>query len=156
MESLITDRSQSDVVFAMANRDSPIHLKGFYDYRDLNRVGEWINYWALKLNNFGYRNTISIKTDYNSESLDFSKVNDIITKLTEIKNIVNGFSPISKLPVDMDELWEYNGFVKANDIEKFIYEIDEYIETISSTWLLIGTFSVGNNRAYQYLTRWTI
>ena len=61
MDDLIYDRSASDVETALNNPGSSTHLKGSYNFTDLNRVESWCEYLMNILKKYGFFSIFMVK-----------------------------------------------------------------------------------------------
>lgn len=160
MINLIYDRTSGDVARVEALRKKVKNhtastaemsewlssLKGAYNYTDLNRVGDAINYLAELLNDYGYYNNIIAKTTWetgdkpNSEEMD-KYLND----LTQLKDSFYFFQSSPQIPEDMVSLT----YEEANNIEKLIYDIDFILKNMEQNFIRSGVANVGQNRVWQ-------
>jgi hypothetical protein len=151
MVNLIFDRTQSDVTrlkslrAKVRNRTATVEeyeewltaLKGAYNDADLNRVGEAINYLGGLLNTYGYFNTAKARTDwYVGEKPNPKQMAEYIENLNKLKRCFIVYASTPEIPNDMVNL-----VVKeANDIEKYLYDIDEILKKTLAMFRYSNTF----------------
>lgn len=160
MNNLIFDRTEEDVERLKAlrikvrNRTATTEeynewitsLKGAYNYTDLNRVGEAINYLGNFLNTYGYYNDANGKTNWTRGVKPTpQQANDYINNLKKLKDayIVKSNTP------SVPESIYFLSIQKANDIEKFLYDIDELLQVMLKEFVYTGVSSSGQNRIWQ-------
>lgn len=86
MKSLIYDRTELDVINAKQNPSSDLHLKGNYNYTDLNRLEEWCNYLQYLLSKSYKKVVLNLKLDkYKYEKYRNKRYVDLATQVN-IKN----------------------------------------------------------------------
>ena len=144
--SLITDRTSTDTSRRAALRAkikdrtatsaewsewlSP--LKGAYNAADLNRVGQAIQYLADLLNSYGYSATISPKTDWAIS--DIPRAADVTQYIADLNTLKNAFYGTTELPDSMNNLT----VTAANNIEKLLLEIEDYITNMAAAFVYSG------------------
>lgn len=129
--SLIRDRSSGDVARKTA--------KGFYNYTDLNRVGEAVGALALLLSGLGYKTVVNPKTDWG--------VNDI-PKREDGERYMENLHAVNRLryaaspaPLPSIERLNYTG---ANNIEDMLYQNYLAIGRIQDGWYYSGEIYGGD------------
>ena len=125
VEELVTDRTLQDVL-----RNT---TKGNYNASDLNRIEKWSRYLADTLIENGYYIVIETKTDWEiglGKDKMTTEINRIKTNLQKLKDRFYVLSTTPAVPSTSDVSINY---MKANDIEKIMVDIDNII-----TWLLDG------------------
>lgn len=144
--SLITDRSTSDLTLLYALRNkiknrtaTPAEWaewlessKGSYNATDLNRVGQAIQYLADLLNSYGYSATISPKTDWAIS--DIPRAADVTQYIADLNTLKNAFYGTTELPDSMNNLT----VTAANNIEKLLLEIEDYITNMAAAFVYSG------------------
>lgn len=132
MDTLITDRTQADVIAGNA--------KGTYNASDLNRVGAAMNYVADRLRAAGYDPHISPKTDW--METDWPTVDTMtryVTDLAELRSQFTQAQTTPTVPTDVENLtWQ-----EANDIERILQDIDALPTNISAAWFYSGEICSG-------------
>jgi mevalonate kinase len=156
MVDLIFDRTNEDVArlktlrTKVRNRTATVKeyeewltsLKGAYNNTDLNRVGEAINYLGNLLNTYGYINDATAKTDWEiGDKPNPKQMVDYLNNLNKLKECYAVYSSTPSLPSDMDKLV----VSEANNIEKFLYDIDELIQKMEAIFRYSNTFYSGES-----------
>ena len=129
MENLIFDRTQLDLF-----NDTE---KGNYNYTDLNRVEEWCEYVANRLNEYNYFVDIVVKTDWTM--LDFPTNADMERIRNNVENMKKAYYSFKKVPDTLNKM-DIN---KANAIEKILSEIDILLDKMIAEFRKCGTFNSG-------------
>ena len=119
LNSLITDRTQADVDYALSLQNNSVHtdadLRGAYNISDRNRVGNAINWLVDAMNMLG------LHAKDNWTLYDIARVADnanTIECLSRLR-ILLPINWATGVPADMDKL----SYQKANDIERVLYEV---------------------------------
>lgn len=130
--SLITDRTRADV----ENETD----KGFYNASDLNRVGAAVEYIAGRFAALGYACPVTVKKDWlqsaapTRQQLEYYRQN-IVTLRSQIA--VMQSTP--EAPASMAGL----NYIKANDIEQILLDLDALITNITKSWYFAGEVYAG-------------
>lgn len=149
MVNLITDRTAADVTRAKTLNDRGFDdwttgevaeyladLKGSYNASDLNRVESAVQYILNRFKLDGYNDLYpSIKTDW--AITDFMSTVEIQRYLQNIRDLRSQFvmpSGTPEVPADMDNFT----YEEANDIERILVIIDEYITKIEQAYFFSG------------------
>lgn len=131
LEPLVTDRTQQDV----AQRTD----KGFYNVSDVQRVNSYIEYLsdALGLN-------LSVEDVSFGQALTRAQMDDIINNVNAIRAAwyVSHETPPTPIAVN----WDY---VKANNIEKILFALDEFYQSSQIDKIYSGTFRAGNQIKFR-------
>ena len=131
LEPLVTDRTQQDV----AQRTQ----KGFYNVSDVQRVNSYIEYLsdALGLN-------LSVEDVSFGQALTRAQMDDIINNVNAIRAAwyVSHETPPTPIAVN----WDY---VKANNIEKILFALDEFYQSSQIDKIYSGTFRAGNQIKFR-------
>lgn len=145
--NLITNRTIQDVNYAKTNQGSSEQLKGSYNYTDLNRVGEWINYLAGLLAEMGYTNNIVARTDWSMTDIpNVDNTGEYLDRLVQIRAILPViYETTPSVPVDMQSF----NYVKANDIEQILFDIDKLIAIMKNYFVHSGVANCGQGRLWQ-------
>lgn len=113
-------------------------MKGAYNNTDLNRVGEAINYLSGVLNEYGYTNTASARTDWEiGEKPNPEQMSDYLDNLNKLKKAFPYTE--TELPSDMVNLV----IKEANDIEKILFELNILIINMEQIWAYSGEIYSG-------------
>ena len=135
MNNLIFDRTLADVEAANA--------KGQYNASDINRVEEWCEYLATELTSQNYPITITTKTDWTD--YDFRYSSDMQRIRNNIKAIQDGFTYITTLNPSVENF----DYLKANNWEKILYEIDTMLTSMENYAVFSGVANSGQLRFWQ-------
>jgi len=143
MKSLIYDRTQEDVEYALNNPDSSLFLKGTYNYTDLNRIEEWCEYLANELTNYNYPVSITTKTDWAME--DFPTMVQMNRIRLNVKEIKDAYYSYTNLPTNVNQMT----YTKANQIEKILDEINSLFNNMRNYFVYSGVANSGQSRVWQ-------
>ena len=149
---LITDRTQADVEYAKSLHEKGLSrmtgeelvewangLKGWYDYRDLNRVGGAMNYLYDRLKSVVGDLRISPRTDWVlPETPTYSAVMEYLNNLRTLRNSIIVTKDVPEVPSGI--LLNYE---EANDIEKMLELLDVLIDKIEQAYLYSGEIYAG-------------
>ena len=134
MESLIYDRTQSDVDGKTS--------KGYHNVSDLNRIEVACRELADLLTSYGYTVQISTKTDWAITDIRYEgEIERIRQNIGRIKDAYYSFKTTPELPETLNRI----DIQKANDIEKILYDIDLLIKNMEASFLFCGTFNAGES-----------
>ena len=124
MANLIFDRTQNDV----ANKTK----KGYYNSEDLNRVQEAMDYLYTELTKMGY--VIEYKKmpywDKTGEPSTRS-MDQYLSNLNAIKTAIKLMKETPNTPETMENLT----YLKANDIEKIIFDVEKVLNSMRIAFL---------------------
>ena len=130
LNSLIYDRTQADVDYALSLQQNSVHapenLRGAYNVSDRNRVGSAINWLIDAMNMLRFR----AKDNWNE--YDITKLADnanTLDCLTELKRLLS-YGVVTAIPVDLDKL----SYQKANNVERVLYQIGSAYAWISELY----------------------
>ena len=140
MDSLIYDRTQSDVEYALNHPDSNSFLKGAYNYTDLDRIEDWTEYIAEQLNYYGYNVNIStsiLLTTWEMESFPTKVEMERIR--SNVQNLKNAFVAFTSVPTNLERMT----YQKANDLEKVLYELNTLINNMIASFYYSGEIYSG-------------
>ena len=164
---LIYDRTQADVdrvrtlaakgwlLMTPAERDLWMNgingiIRGAYNIKDMNRVGDAIEFLRDILADAGYTVTVNPKTNWTRP--DIPTPAQLDTYLSDVRTLraVLPLSPdVPQVPDDMRFLtWS-----EANDIEKILVEIERVIISVRELWRLSGTFGSSDDVQSQKIRR---
>lgn len=147
---LITDRTQQDVdrirelakklnvgtatVEELAEWNS-IALKGSYDYSDLNRVGDAVQYLSEILKSHGYDCPVSPKLDWSESGRGApSDMAQYLQNVQTLRGILTLLPETPNVPADMEKLtWQ-----EANAIEQILVDLESTIKTMLKTRVACG------------------
>lgn len=121
MDKLIFDRTSSDVDAALNNPGSVEHLKGAYNYTDLNRVEAWGRYIQECLIPYGFDNVLTWKLDWNIRDFPTMKqINRIRENIIAERDFLNLTNNIA-----INDTLNYE---QANELEKIFQDILDYFD----------------------------
>lgn len=130
--SLITDRTRADV----ANQTD----KGFYNVSDLNRVGAAVEYIAGRFTALGYACPVTVKKDWlTSDAPTASQMEAYRQNIVTLRSQIAVMQSTPEAPASMAGL----NYVKANNIEQILLDLDALITNITKSWCLAGEVYAG-------------
>lgn len=129
---LITDRTRADV----ENETD----KGFYNASDLNRVGAAVEYIAGRFTALGYACPVTVKKDWLTSGAPTQRQME-----TYRQNIVTLRGQIAVMQSTPDAPASMAGlnYVKANNIEQILLDLDALIDNITKSWCFSGELYAG-------------
>ena len=130
--SLITDRTRADV----ANQTD----KGFYNASDLNRVGAAVEYIAGRFTALGYACPVTVKKDWlTSDAPTTSQLATYRQNIVTLRALIAVMQSTPEAPASMAGL----NYVKANNIEQILLDLDALITNITKSWCFSGELYAG-------------
>ena len=142
MMALITDRTQADVEYAKSLHEKGLSrmtaeelaewangLKGWYDYRDLNRVGEAMIYIRDRLKAVGEVVDIEPRTDWSLSDLPTRSA------ITEYLNNIEKLRSVMPVPIETPTSGLLLNYEEANDIERILESIDSLVTNIMKAYI---------------------
>ena len=130
--SLITDRTRADV----ANQTD----KGFYNASDLNRVGAAVEYIAGRFTALGYACPVMVKKDWlTTDAPTASQMEAYRQNIVTLRSQIAVMQSTPDAPASMAGL----NYVKANDIEQILLDLDALITNITNSWYFAGEVYAG-------------
>ena len=130
--TLITDRTAEDV----ANKTA----KGFYNASDLNRVGAAVQYVAERFTAQGYTVTVHPKTDWLAS--DIPTASELETYRQNIASL-RGLIAVMKSTPETPETMRFLDYIKANDIERILLDLDALLTNAAAAWYQSGELYAG-------------
>lgn len=130
--TLITDRTAEDV----ANQTD----KGFYNASDLNRVEAAVQYVAERFAAQGYAVTVSPKTDWLAS--DIPTASELETYRQNIATL-RGLIAVMKSTPETPETMRFLDYIKANNIEKILLDLDTLLTNAALAWYQSGEIYAG-------------
>ena len=131
LESLIIDRTAQDV----ATRTE----KGFYNVSDVQRVNSYIQYLSDVL---GLNLTV---TDVSlGQALTRAQIDAILSNINAIRAAWYVADDTPQTPIAVN--WDY---VKANNIEKILFALDEFYQSSQIDKIYSGTFRAGHQIKFR-------
>ena len=150
MMVLITDRTQSDVEYAKSLHEKGLPrmtadelsewlggLKGWYDYRDLNRVGEAMIYIRDRLKAVGEVVDIKPRTDWSLSDLPTRSA------IAEYLNNIEKLRSVMPVPIETPTSGMLLNYEEANDIERILEYLEILIDKIEQAYLYSGEIYAG-------------
>lgn len=130
--SLITDRTRADV----ENETD----KGFYNASDLNRVGAAVEYIAGRFAALGYACPVTVKKDWlTSDAPTASQLETYRQNIVTLRSRIAVMASTPEAPASMAGL----NYVKANNIEQILLDLDALITNITKSWYFSGELYAG-------------
>lgn len=132
IKTLITDRTAADVA---SGTD-----KGYYNVTDLNRVGAAVKYIAKQFTGYGYAVEISPKTDWSeSDTPTASQMETYRLNIANLRAVIAIMASTPKTP----ETMRFLDYLKANDIERILQDLDTLITNMAQAWFFSGDLYAG-------------
>ena len=129
---LITDRTRADV----ENETD----KGFYNASDLNRVGAAVEYIAGRFAALGYVCPVTVKKDWlTSDAPTASQLETYRQNIVTLRSRIAVMASTPEAPASMAGL----NYVKANNIEQILLDLDALITNITKSWCFSGEVYAG-------------
>ena len=151
--NLITDRTQADVdrytelkmkrlsgMTADEKAEWETHLKGAYNYTDMNRVESAVEYVANRLTEAGYIIIPVVKKNW--AKTDKPTLADFIRYMKNISDIRSALATYETTP-DAPTTERKLSFQTANDIEKILMDVDDLISKMMSAYFYSGDLYSG-------------
>lgn len=139
MNKLIFDRTQADIT----NKTQ----KGYYNYWDLNRVEEWVQFLHDEMVRLNYTPTASYwtntKTNWTASDMRYSGDMNRIKK--NIQSLMLGFHYIHNIYANVENF----NYIKANNWEQILAEIYGLLLGMENYQVYSGVASSGQRRLYQ-------
>ena len=130
--TLITDRTAEDV----ANKTA----KGCYNASDLNRVGAAVQYVAERFSAQGYTVAVSPKTDWLAS--DIPTASELETYRQNIATLRSLIAVMKSTP-ETPETMRFLDYIKANDIERILLDLDALLTNAAAAWYQSGELFAG-------------
>ena len=129
---LITDRTRADV----ENETD----KGFYNASDLNRVGAAVEYIAGRFTALGYPCPVTVKKDWlTTDAPTASQMEAYRQNIVTLRGQIAVMQSTPDAPASMEGL----NYVKANNIEQILLDLDALITNITKSWYFAGELYAG-------------
>ena len=149
--TLVTNRSAADLETLRDMLASPVsdwtaeelarfnraESRGAYNFSDLNRVSECMDYLFDVFTSLGYAMPLYVKqssvwTEGNTPTL--SQMEQYLTNLSCLRSALQVFSTTPETP---DSMVAFN-FVTANNVEKILLDVNQLITSLSKVFLRAG------------------
>ena len=132
INTLITDRTAADV---RLGRD-----KGYYNATDLNRVGAAVKYIAERFTGYGYAVTVNPKADWSeSDTPTAGQMETYRLNIAHLRAVIAVMASTPETPERMRAL----DYVKANNIERILQDLDTLITNMEQAWFFSGDLYAG-------------
>lgn len=130
--TLVTDRTAADVAQGTD--------KGFYNASDLNRVGAAVEYIAGRFAALGYACPMTVKKDWlTSDAPTASQMEAYRQNIVTLRALIAVMQSTPNAPASMAGL----NYVKANNIEQILLDLDALIDNITKSWYFSGELYAG-------------
>ena len=113
-----------------------------YDWRDMNRVAEAMEYVAARLRSCGWNVTVNprrfTRTDFPSESV-------FLHYIKQLRKLHDALTPFITTPPtpDVNRSRPYMTVQEANDIEKILLDIEDMVRRTEEAYLFSGDVFAG-------------
>lgn len=132
IKTLITDRTAADVA---SGTD-----KGYYNVTDLNRVGAAVKYIAERFTSYGYAVEVSPKADWSkSDTPTASRMETYRLNIANLRAVIAIMASTPKTP----ETMRFLDYLKANDIERILQDLNTLITNMEQAWFFSGDLYAG-------------
>lgn len=112
----------------------------FYNVSDLNRVGEAVRYLAERFTGYGYAVTVNPKTDWTEDNVPTRKQLETYRQnIAELRRQLTVMQSTPKTP----ETMRFLDYLKANDIERILQDLDTLITNMEQAWFFSGDLYAG-------------
>lgn len=130
--SLVTDRTAADV--------RAQNGKGTYNASDLNRVGAAVEYIAGRFTDLGYSCTVPVKKDW--LMTDLPTQGQMETYRQNIAALRGLLAVMPSTPPTPESI-RFLDYVRANNIEQILLDLDALITNITKAWYFSGELFAG-------------
>lgn len=145
LDNLVFDRTQADVsrlktltqklisgtATAGEKAEWLAGMKGAYNYADLNRVGDAVDYLTETLADMGYSATTVTKTNWVESDIPIqTQMAQYLTNIHNLRNCLPYVAP--NAPNDMQKLT----YTEANNIEEILYTLENVLLAMQENFLL--------------------
>lgn len=112
----------------------------FYNASDLNRVGDAVRYLAKRFTDYGYAVAVSPKADWpESDTPTAGQMETYRLNIVNLRTVIAVMASTPETPETMRAL----DYVKANDIERILQDLDTLITNMSQAWFFSGDLYAG-------------
>ena len=112
----------------------------YYNASDLNRVGAAVQYIADRFTAQGYAVTVHPKTDRTEE--DIPTAQQMETYRQNIASL-RGLIAVMKSTPETPETMRFLDYIKANDIERILLDLDTLLTNAALAWYQSGELYAG-------------
>ena len=150
LENMITDRTERDVarVEALAEKAwqdmtaeertewmSP--MKGSYNYTDLNRVEEAVQYVAMRLKEYGYLSEEPVTRSWTVD--DKPTEEDFVRHVRNMVMIRDASRAFRENTPDIPFFnVDHFGVADANAFEQILVDVDKFLDNMRDAWLFLN------------------
>lgn len=112
----------------------------FYNASDLNRVGDAVRYLAKRFTDYGYAVAVSPKADWSeSDTPTASQMETYRLNIAHLRAVIAIMASTPETPETMRAL----NYVKANNIERILQDLDALIANMEQAWFFSGNLYAG-------------
>lgn len=112
----------------------------FYNASDLNRVGDAVRYLAKRFTDYGYAVAVSPKADWSeSDTPTASQMETYRGNIASLRAVIAVMASTPETPETMRAL----DYLKANDIERILQDLDTLITNMEQAWFFSGDLYAG-------------
>lgn len=112
----------------------------FYNVSDLNRVGEAVRYLAERFIGYGYAVAVSPKADWpESDTPTAGQMETYRLNIANLRAVIAVMASTPETPETMRAL----NYVKANNIERILQDLDTLITNMEQAWFFSGDLYAG-------------
>ena len=130
--TLVTDRTQADVTVGNA--------KGTYNAADLNRVDAAVSDIAERFATLGYAAPVTARTDWMEADIPTpSQMETYRGNIATLRRQIAVMQSTPKTP----ETMRFLDYVKANDIERILLDLDTLLDKLMKSWYFSGELYAG-------------
>ena len=112
----------------------------YYNASDLNRVGAAVQYVAERFAAQGYTVTVHPKTDWTEK--DIPTASELETYRQNIATL-RGLIAVLKSTPETPETMRFLDYIKANDIERILLDLDTLLTNAAAAWYQSGELFAG-------------
>lgn len=112
----------------------------YYNYADLNRVGEWCNYLAGQYRLYGISVDVNAKTNFSVNT--FPKQSELQDYLDNVHKLINAYYVFTTTPIP-PLLISNLTYIGANNIEKSIKDMLTLLDYMIQSFNYCGVFICG-------------
>lgn len=130
--TLVTDRTAADVTARNA--------KGTYNAADLNRVSTAVLDIAGQFSTLGYAVPVTARTDWAEADIPTTSQMEVYRQnIATLRRQIAVMQSTPKTP----ETMRFLDYVKANDIERILLDLDTLLDKLMKSWYFSGELYAG-------------
>ena len=112
----------------------------YYNTTDLNRVGAAVEYVAGRFQALGYDCPVRVKKDWSeSDTPTVSQMEVYRQNIVTLRRQIAVMQSTPKTP----ETMRFLDYVKANDIERILLDLDTLLDKLTKSWYFSGELYAG-------------